>query len=110
MIDMLDVAQIDAALTRCDVLRWAKMVLRPLGMAPAAHHRLLIKHLQDVLDGRCDRLMVMMPPGSAKTTYASVIFPALFLARWPNEPVIGASHTSTLAEDISRKVQQVVRE
>lgn len=110
MMDMARIAQIDAALTRCDVLRWATMVLRPLGMAPAAHHRLLIQHLQDVLDGRCDRLMVLMPPGSAKSTYASVIFPALFLARWPGEPVVGASHTSSLAELLSGRVQALVRE
>ena len=109
-MDMARIAQIDAALTRCDVLRWATMVLRPLGMAPAAHHRLLIQHLQDVLDGRCDQLMVLMPPGSAKSTYASVIFPALFLARWPGEPVVGASHTSSLAELLSGRMQALVRE
>jgi hypothetical protein len=33
---------------------------------------LLIKELQDVADGKTDRLMVCMPPGSAKSTYASV--------------------------------------
>ena len=96
------------ALTRCDVLRWSEQAVAPL--VPAAHHRLLIRHLQAVMDGDCDRLMVMMPPGSAKSTYASIVFPALFMARWPSEPVIGASHTQSLADTVSGKVQAIVRE
>jgi predicted phage terminase large subunit-like protein len=81
-----------------------------LGLAPAAHHRLLIKELEDIEAGRNDRLLVSMPPGSAKSTYASKLFPAWFLARKPNRSVIGASHTSTLAEDFSRDVQSFIRE
>lgn len=54
--------------------------------------------------------MVMMPPGSAKSTYASVLFPAWFMAQAPNRALIMASHTSTLAEDFSHRVQTLVRE
>lgn len=54
--------------------------------------------------------MVCMPPGSAKSTYASVLFPAWWLAQGPNRSVIGASHTMDLASGFSRRVRAQVRE
>jgi predicted phage terminase large subunit-like protein len=84
--------------------------LHPLGQAPAAHHRLLIGELEALALGEGGRAMVMMPPGSAKSTYASVLFPAWFLARAPGLSVIGASHTAALAERFSRRVQATLGE
>ncbi len=57
---------------RANFLAWCKHALAPLGQRPAAHHRLLIQELQAVARGDVKRLMVCMPPGSAKSTYASV--------------------------------------
>lgn len=54
--------------------------------------------------------MVFMPPGSAKSTYGSVLFPAWFLAQAPRLNIIGASHTATLAQTFSRRVQAQIRE
>lgn len=95
---------------RRDLAAWCRAALEPLGQAPAAHHRLLIRELQAVADGKTDRLMVMMPPGSAKSTYASVLFPAWFLASAPRREVIGASYNADLAQDFSSRVLQLVRE
>jgi predicted phage terminase large subunit-like protein len=53
--------------------------------------------------------MVNMPPGSAKSTYGSHLFPAWMLGRQPNLNILGASHTTDLAEKFSRKVQNYVR-
>ena len=50
-----------------------------------------------------------MPPGSAKSTYTSVLFPAWFISR-PRVNVIGASNSATLAEDFSRRVLSFIRE
>ena len=61
---------------RTDFLAFACAVLGARAEAPARHHRLLIDHLQNVTDGATDRLMVLMPPGAAKSTYGSVLFPA----------------------------------
>ena len=61
---------------RGEFLAWCEHCLAPMDQKPAAHHRLIIQELQDVADGRCNRLMIFMPPGSAKSTYASVFFPA----------------------------------
>lgn len=70
----------------------------------------MIRELQAVSDGTNDRLMILMPPGSAKSTYASKLFPAHFLASHPSALVIGASHVQSLADTFSKDVQRLVRE
>ena len=79
-----------------------------LGFVPATHHRLLIGELEAVERGECPRLTVCMPPGSAKSTYASVLFPAWYLGRHPEGSVIAASHTEELAERFGRRVRNLV--
>lgn len=75
---------------------------------PARHHRLLIKELEAVERGETKRLMVFMPPGSAKSTYGSVLFPPYFLGRHPELNIIAASHTTALAERWGRRVRNLV--
>ncbi|EKM99035.1 MULTISPECIES: phage terminase large subunit [unclassified Acidocella] len=82
--------------------------MEELEQRPAKHHEWLIGHLQDVADGRCDRLMVQMPPGAAKSTYGSVLFPAWFLARRKNAQVIAAAHTASLAHYFGARVKAVL--
>jgi predicted phage terminase large subunit-like protein len=54
--------------------------------------------------------MVLMPPGSAKSTYASVIFPAWWFIQHPTSSIITASHSSSLAEHFSRRVRTLITE
>jgi len=54
------------------LIDWASCVLEENGQTLALHHRMLLEQLEAVAVGAIDRLMVMMPPGSAKSTYASV--------------------------------------
>lgn len=89
---------------------FAGEVLSPLGQAPAAHHKLLLRELEAVARGETLRLMVNMPPGSAKSTYGSVIFPAWAMAQRPGIDIIGASNTAQLAEGFSRRVMNTVRD
>jgi len=49
---------------------WADWVVAQSGQVPAQHHQLLLEELNAVAQGDIDRLMVLMPPGSAKSTYA----------------------------------------
>jgi predicted phage terminase large subunit-like protein len=107
MFDGAELAELDAAVCRADLLTFAIRALEPLGLAPAAHHRRLIADLQWVSATPGARLMVFMPPGSAKSTYASVIFPAWMLARGRYN-VIGSSHTAELAQAFSGRVQAMV--
>jgi predicted phage terminase large subunit-like protein len=75
---------------------------------PVAHHDLLIEALDRVATGEIKRLMVFMPPGGAKSTYASMIFPSYYMGKNPRKNVIGVSHTLELAERFSRKVRNFV--
>jgi predicted phage terminase large subunit-like protein len=80
----------------------------PDDMVLAPHHELLTKALDEVEKGDCDRLLVMMPPGSAKSTYGSVYFPEYFAGRNPQLSIIAASHTAELAERFGRRVRNGV--
>jgi predicted phage terminase large subunit-like protein len=51
-----------------------------------------------------------MPPGSAKSTYSSILFPPWFLANAPQCSVIAASHTTELAEKWGRRVRNLIAE
>lgn len=51
-----------------------------------------------------------MPPGAAKSTYATVLFPAWYLAQEGAGNVLAASHSVTVAERFSRKVRNLVAE
>ena len=95
---------------RRNLLAFCTDALAPLGQAPDVHHRLLIRELEGVARGDTPRLMINMPPGSAKSTYGSVLFPAWAMAQEPGIDVIGASNTSTLAESFSRRVMGTVRD
>lgn len=85
------------------------MVMAQRGQVPAAHHRLLIARLQAVAERRDRRLMVLMPPGAAKSTYVSVLFPAWLLQAWPQASIIACSHTAALARYFGTQVRGMVR-
>jgi predicted phage terminase large subunit-like protein len=95
---------------RNSLAAWCIEALAPVNQTPARHHRLLIRELEAVARGETDRLMINMPPGSAKSTYASVLFPAWLLAQRPGLDIIGASNTSTMAETFSRRVIALARD
>ena len=79
-------------------------------LTPAAHHRYIMRHLEQVSRGALNRLLISAPPGSAKSTLASVFFPAFFLAQHTEAQVITASHTQDLAERFGRRVRNLISE
>jgi predicted phage terminase large subunit-like protein len=81
---------------------------RECGFEPAKHHLLLIDALEAVARGDNDKLAVFMPPGSAKSTYASVLFVAWVMQQQSN--VLAASHTTELAEKWGRRVRNLLSE
>ena len=68
----------------------------PEDMHMAPHHVMLCKALDEIEKGENDRLIVMMPPGSAKSTYGSIYFPEYFAGRNPQLSIMAASHTAEL--------------
>ena len=52
--------------------------------------------------------MVFMPPGSAKSTYGSIRFPAYYLGQLPKKSIISGSYGEHLATAFGRKVRNLV--
>jgi hypothetical protein len=95
---------------RQDFLSFAIEALSPRNEVPARHHRLIASNLQAVAAGKIKRLMILAPPGSAKTTYTSRLFPAWYFAFRPASSIIAVSHTQELSETNSGFVQRLVRD
>ena len=95
---------------RCNLAEWVETTIRDYGQEPAKHHRLLMGELEALSRGDIDRLMVQMPPGSAKSTYASILFPAWWLTQHPRDSIIAASHTAGLATHFGRRARSVITE
>ena len=95
---------------RASLTDWAILALAAQGQTPARHHRLMIGELERVASGTCDRLMLLLPPGSAKSTYASLLFPAWFLGQYPESHLICVSHTAGLATEFGRGVRGLIGE
>lgn len=49
--------------------------------------------------------MLFAPPGSAKSTYVSVLFPSWYLARYPQNSILAATHSVEFAERWGRRVR-----
>ncbi|MGE0533157.1 MAG: phage terminase large subunit [Hyphomonadaceae bacterium] len=91
---------------RANLTEWA----RHCGFEPARHHRLLIDKLEAVARGEIKRLIVFMPPGSAKSTYVSLLFAIWWMARNPGRHILASSYSAELAERWSRKVRALAEE
>jgi len=89
---------------------WAELALAPNNQVPAAHHLLLIETLERVARGEIDRLLLLLPPGSAKSTYASMLFPAWWFSQHPASSVIAAAHTGGLARHFGQGVRTLIEE
>lgn len=71
----------------------------------ALHHRLILSALQDAVTGVSPRVVILAPPGSAKSSYASIRFPSWFRGKYPKADLIAASHTQELADKFGRRVR-----
>ena len=83
---------------------------QPIETRVAKHHFLIMKAIQRCIETPRGRLMVFAPPGSAKSTYASVIAPAWAMGRRPNTQIILASYGTSIAAKQSRKVRAICKD
>jgi predicted phage terminase large subunit-like protein len=107
----LQISRSEAAreiLSRRSIRRSLTEYARIQGFEPAAHHQLIIDELEVVARGENDNLLIFAPPGSAKSTYVSVLFPAWYLANNPTHNVLAATHSVEFAERWGRKVRNDV--
>lgn len=78
----------------------------PEALLPA-HHGLLLREMQRTMETAYGRLMIFMPPGAAKSSYASALGPSWHMGRFPGEPLILTSYAGELAEKHSMRAQQI---
>lgn len=83
-------------------------VFHPIETGIAAHHVLIMDACQRVFEGEIPNLMLLFPPGAAKSTYASVVFPTWAMGRKPGTQIILSSYGSDLAKKHGRRARQIV--
>lgn len=76
----------------------------------ARHHELLLEAMERVSQTKHGRLMVFMPPGGAKSTYASVVFPSRYLGKRPGSRIILASYGADLARKMGRRTRSILQQ
>lgn len=75
---------------------------------PALHHHLICDAIDALLDDQYDELIILAPPGSAKSTYTSVALPSYFMGKFPKGHILTASYSTELAEKWGRRVRNIV--
>ncbi len=85
-------------------------LFQPIETSVTAHHRLLLEAIERTAARRHGRLMVFMPPGSAKSTYTSVVAPTWLMGKNPGYRIILASYGSDLARRHGRRARQICRQ
>jgi len=75
-----------------------------------AHHLLWLDCLQQVEDGKIKRLMGLLPPGSGKSIYTSVVFPTHVMGRFRGTNIIVASYGSELPRKFGRRARSITQQ
>lgn len=92
-------------------------LFKPIETSLAKHHLVLLDMLQSIAEGVAvdssgipiKQGMIFMPPGSAKSTYASVVFPTWYMGRFPRSRIILSSYASDIARKQGRRARSIVR-
>ena len=82
----------------------------PIETTMAHHHRLILQKLDEISATPHGRAMFFMPPGSAKSTDASVVFPSNYLGRNENKKIILASYGDDLARKLGRRTRSIIKQ
>ena len=105
---MSSISRADAAselLRRRAIRRDLAAYGRHRGFEPAPHHLLICREIEAFLESDDEVLLLFAPPGSAKSTWVSVLFPASFLARHPDRSILAATHSVEFAQRWGRRVR-----
>jgi len=91
---------------RTSLTDWAKH----RGFIPAAHHLLIIGEIEKFLaNADEDVLLLFAPPGSAKSTYVSILLPSWYLAQHPTHSILAATHNVEFAQRWGRRVRNDIK-
>lgn len=96
----------DRVAAQSDFLSFVKVVWP--AFIEGDHHKVMSDALNRIADGSLKRLIINMPPRHTKSEFASHLFPAWFLGKFPDKKVIQTAHTAELAVGFGRKVRNLV--
>lgn len=82
-------------------------IFKPIETAVVRHHMVILKEIQETMVTPNGRLMIIAPPGSAKSTYATVVAPAWAISKWPRYKIITTSYAQDLIRKHSRRTRQI---
>jgi hypothetical protein len=105
----IDIPGMPAVTVTDDYEYLEEIAFKPVESAIALHHRVIMQAIQDCMEKPNGRLMILAPPGSAKSTYADVVGIPWAMGRWPGSRYIIATYATKLARKQSRKALQIVR-
>src|ERR1051326_2710738 len=93
---------------------WCKYRMKKVGREPAKHHLLIIKTIDMLLRGELSKrkVMILTPPGTAKSTYTSMLLPAWFCnpEKFPRELMLACSYSYNLVEGFGKQALNIVKE
>lgn len=84
-------------------------LFHPVESGVAAHHRLICEAYERTAARRHGRLMLFLPPGSAKSTYGSVVGPTYLMGKVPDYRIILATYGQELSRRHGRRARQIVK-
>lgn len=73
------------------------------------HIRLILEACQRCVERANGRLMLLLPPGCAKSTMGSVVIPTYLMGRNPNTQIILGSYASHLARKHGKRARALVK-
>jgi predicted phage terminase large subunit-like protein len=82
-------------------------LFKPIESTVARHHVVTMEAIQRCIEADSGRLMIFEPPGSAKSTYASVVGTSWAMGRLPGYKVILTSYAATPAERQSKRCRAI---
>lgn len=76
----------------------------------AAHHKMILREVEDCFLRDTGRLMIFMPPGSAKSSYGSIVAPSFLMGKYPKTRIGLASYADSLALKMGRRTRSIINQ
>jgi predicted phage terminase large subunit-like protein len=75
---------------------------------PAMHHNVIAEALENVLNGKCLRLILSVPPQHGKSELATRNFPAMYMGHYPWRHVIVGAYNDDFATKFGSEVREII--
>lgn len=76
----------------------------------ALHHKMILREVEECFLKDTGRLMIFMPPGSAKSTYGSVVAPSYLMGKYKKTRIGLASYADSLALKMGRRTRSIINQ